>query len=515
MTGIKNDLDIESAVNIDRKLSGSDIVESILIPPENLSAMMRPHFCPIQTYPPRQIPVTSTAFSSLPLSADFLANLKLLEYETMTPIQAHSLPAMLKGQDIQAQAKTGSGKTAAFGIALLNSIDSKSFQTQALVLCPTRELADQVSKEIRRLARPIANTKILTLCGGTAIGPQFGSLEHTPHIVVGTPGRILKHLQKGSLKLNRLKTLVLDEGDRMLDMGFHEDIMLIIDKTPTQRQTLLFSATLPDEIKDISAVVQKNPMDIQVESLHSEKHIKQVFYEIAKGERLSTLVSLIQHYQPESSVVFCNRKQQCQELTDQLQELGLHALALHGDLEQKERDQVLVQFSNKSCSILIATDVAARGLDIKDLNAVINFELSPDPEVHIHRIGRTGRAGNEGLALSIFTPSEVKKVSAIEHYQDSPVNIDNPSSLKPREHFELRPPMVTLCIGGGRKSKVRAGDILGALTANTDLQGKHIGKIDLFDYQSFVAVERPFAKQALSILSQGKIKGRKFRVRKL
>jgi ATP-independent RNA helicase DbpA len=463
----------------------------------------------------RQPSVTSTDFSSLPLSAEFLANLQSLDYTSMTPIQAHSLPPMLKGLDIQAQAKTGSGKTAAFGIALLNRIEPKSFRTQALVLCPTRELADQVSKELRRLARPVANTKILTLCGGTPIGPQYGSLERTPHIVVGTPGRILKHLQKGSLKLNSLKTLVLDEGDRMLDMGFHEDIMLIIDNTPTHRQTLLFSATLAHEIKAISAVVQKNPVDIQVESVHSEKHIRQIFYEIQKGERLQGLVALLQHYQPESCVVFCNRKQQCQEVADQLSGQGLHALALHGDLEQKERDEVLVRFSNKSSSILIATDVAARGLDIKELSAVINYELSPDPEVHIHRIGRTGRAGHEGLALSLFTPSEVKKVSAIENAQQRPVQIDQPASLKQDNHFELTPPMVTLCINGGRKGKVRAGDILGALTSNTGLQGNQIGKIDLFDHLSYVAIERKVAKQALSILSQGKIKGRMFRVRRL
>jgi ATP-independent RNA helicase DbpA len=459
--------------------------------------------------------VTSTTFSSLPLSADFLANLEALEYRSMTPIQAQSLPAMLNGQDIQAQAKTGSGKTAAFGIALLNRIDPTRFQTQALVLCPTRELADQVSKELRRLARPIANTKILTLCGGSAIGPQFASLEFSPHIVVGTPGRILKHLQKGSLKLNRLQTLVLDEGDRMLDMGFHEDIMLIIDHTPPQRQTLLFSATLPDAIKQISSIVQKDPLDIQVESLHSEKHIKLIFYEIEKGERLNALILLLQNFQPESSVVFCNRKQQCQELADELWQQGFHALALHGDMEQKERDEVLVRFSNKSSSILIATDVAARGLDIKDLSAVINYELSPDPEVHIHRIGRTGRAGNEGLALSLFMPSEVKKVNAIEAYLDSSLRIDDSSSLEPREVFKLIPPMVTLCISGGRKSKVRAGDILGALTSQSALTGKQIGKIDLFDMQSYVAVEYPVAKQALQILSEGNIKGRRFRVRRL
>ena len=433
----------------------------------------------------------------------------------MTPIQAKSLPDILEGKDLLAQAKSGSGKTAAFGIGLLYKLDTQTYQTQALVLCPTRELADQVSKEIRRLARALPNTKILTLCGGTPIAPQLASLEHQPHIVVGTPGRILKHLQKGTLKLDGLKTLVLDEADRMLDMGFHEDIMRIIDETPSQRQTLLFSATYPDEINDISGTIQNDPVDVQVDTLHDNKNIKQVFYEIRKGERSKTLVALLQHYRPESSVVFCNRKQQCRELAEELWQQGFHALALHGDLEQKERDQVLVQFINKSSSILIATDVAARGLDIKELHAVINYELSSDAEVHIHRIGRTGRVGNQGLALSLFLASEQFRIKAIEEYQNNPVNIEKISSLKTRENFRLSPPMVTLCINAGRKNKVRAGDILGALTANTMLPGKQIGKIDIFDNLAYVAVERPIAKQALKILSEGKIKGRKFKVRKL
>ncbi len=433
----------------------------------------------------------------------------------MTPIQAQSLPAILKGKDLLAQAKTGSGKTAAFGIGILHNLEPQEYKMQALVLCPTRELADQVSKELRRLARAIPNTKILTLCGGVPTAPQYASLEHQPHIVVGTPGRILQHLQKGSLKTNSLTMLVLDEADRMLDMGFSEDIMQIIDMTPSKRQTLLFSATYPDEIKYISDTIQKDPVDVRVEASHENKKIKQVFYEIQKGERTKTLVTALKHYRPESSVIFCNRKQQCKELAEELWQQGFHVLALHGDLEQRERDQVLVQFSNKSSSILIATDVAARGLDIKDLQAVINFELSPDPEVYIHRIGRTGRAGNEGLALSLFMPSEAPKVTKIEEYLKTSVNIEKLTSLKPRENFRLSPPMVTLCINAGRKDKIRAGDILGALTKNTNLPGKQIGKIDLFDNIAYVAVERPIAKQALKILTEGKIKGRKFRVRKL
>ena len=459
--------------------------------------------------------MTTTRFSTLPLNAEFLSNLKSLSYNNMTPIQAKSLPEILQGKDVQAQAKTGSGKTAAFGIGLLHRLDSQNYQTQALVLCPTRELADQVSKEIRRLARPIPNTKILTLCGGTAIGSQLASLEHQPHIVVGTPGRILKHLQKQSLVLDDLKTLVLDEADRMLDMGFHDEIMKIIEFAPLQKQTLLFSATYPDEIKDISKTVQHDPVDIRVESLHDKNKIKQVFYEIDKGERTKTLIALLHHYRPESSVVFCNRKHQVKELAEELWQQGIHVLALHGDLEQKDRDQVLVQFSNRSCSVLVATDVAARGLDIKDLHAVINFEISQDPEIHIHRIGRTGRADKTGLALSLFMPSEAQKINAIEKMQNDSVHIEKTSSLKMRENFKLRPAMVTLCINSGRKDKMRPGDILGALTANEQLSGKQIGKIDLFDNLTYVAIEQQIAKQALKILSEGKIKGRKCRVRKL
>jgi len=459
--------------------------------------------------------MTSTAFSSLPLSAEFLRNISSLNYKEMTPIQAQSLPAILAGKDLLAQAKTGSGKTAAFAIGLLNKLETRNYQTQALILCPTRELADQVSTEIRRLARAIPNTKLVTLCGGKPMAAQLVSLEHAPHIVVGTAGRILKHLEKETLKLEGLKTLVLDEADRMLDMGFYDDIMCVIDKTPQQKQTLLFSATYPDQIKTISNKIQNNPVDVRVEAVHDNKIIKQVFYEIEAGERTKTLITLLQHYRPESSIVFCNTKQQCQELANELWQQGFHALALHGDLDQRDRDQVLIQFSNKSSSILIATDVAARGLDIKDLQAVINFELSPDAEIHIHRIGRTGRAGNQGLALSLFMPSEKFRIEAIEEFCKSPVRIDKTSSLKIKEHNKLIPPMTTLGINGGRKDKVRAGDILGALTASKDIQGNQIGKIDIFDKYAYVAVEQAIAKQALEILSEGKIKGRKFKVCRL
>jgi len=442
-----------------------------------------------------------------------LANIESLGFQSMTPIQAQSLPVILTGNDLLAQAKTGSGKTAAFAIGLLHKLDVLCYQTQAMIICPTRELADQVSKEIRRLASHIPNTKIVTLCGGKPLSPQLNSLQRAPHIVVGTPGRLLKHLEKGSLDTRELKTLILDEADRMLDMGFHDDIMRIIERLPSQRQTLLFSATYPAEIRKISNTIQINPKEVRIEATHDHQIIKQIFCEIKSGERTSALVSVLQHYQPESCVVFCNRKQQCQELADELWQQGFHAIALHGNHDQKKRDQVLIQFSNKSSSILVATDVAARGLDIKDLQIVINFELSSDPENYIHRIGRTGRAGNQGMALSLFTSAEKPKLETIEQYQNSPVIINNISSFKAQSNHKILPSMVTLCISGGRKNKVRAGDILGALTANSTLSGNQVGKIDIAETLSYVAVQHDVAKHALQILSDGKIKGRQFKVR--
>ena len=347
------------------------------------------------------------------------------------------------------------------------------------------------------------------------IGPQIASLQHQPHIVVGTPGRLLKLLKQESLKLEQCTGLVLDEADRMLDMGFHDDIMAIIEAMPKQRQTLLFSATYPAEIKRISRKVQQDPTDIQVEALHPDNKIEQIFYQVENQQRSETTIALLRHFEPQSTLVFCNRKQQCREVCADLRQAGFHALALHGDLEQKERDQVLVQFANHSSSVLIATDVAARGLDIKDLSAVINYELSPDPEIHIHRIGRTGRAEQSGLALSLFKPSEAPKLVAIEKLQQHPVQQKDSADLSPKSLYTLKPGMVTLCIQGGRKNKIRPGDILGALTAGKELDGKQIGKIDLFDIIAYVAVNRDCASQALNILSNGKIKGRKYKVRKI
>lgn len=459
--------------------------------------------------------MTDTAFSTLPLSPAMLANLDSLGYLSMTAIQARALPAILAGKDLIAQAKTGSGKTAAFGIGLLNRLNARYLGCQALVLCPTRELADQVARDIRRLARGEDNIKVLTLCGGVPGGPQRASLEHGAHIIIGTPGRVQEHIERGSLVLDGLNMLVLDEADRMLDMGFYDSIATIIARAPARRQTLLFSATYAGTVKKLAGNFMREPAFIKVEALHDDSQIEQRFYEIDPTQRQEAVVKVLASYRPESSVAFCFTKQQCQQVADYLAANGISAMALNGDLEQKDRDQVLAMFANRSLSVLVATDVAARGLDIEALDMVINVELARNAETHIHRVGRTGRAGNKGMAVSLVAPAEARRAQAIEDMQGKPLNWHPYASLKPRAGEPLQPPMVTLCIAAGRKDKLRPGDILGALTGEAGIPASQVGKITLFDFQAFVAVERGVAALALQRLSSGKIKGRSLRVRAL
>ncbi len=459
--------------------------------------------------------MASDRFSSLPIPTTQIANLESLGYTKMTSIQAQALPVVLKRQDLIAKAKTGSGKTAVFGIGLLNQLNPQLFSVQALVICPTRELADQVGKEIRKLARSIPNVKLVSLCGGKPFAPQSASLEYGAHVVVGTPGRLIDHLQRGTLKLDKLTTLVLDEADRMLDMGFFDDIKRIISEIPDTRQTLLFSATYPDSVRKMSRSIQRNPVTVNVQSDHQQNQIEQLFYEVKKHERNNTLLALFEHYQPESTLVFCHTKKQCDEVAKYLFEHQIEALALHGDLDQRERDQVLVRFANNSCSVLVATDVAARGLDIKSLQVVINYELPRDPAIYVHRIGRTGRAGETGIALSIFTQSEQVRINAIEAFLNKPCIQDVPASLDRDQTYKLESAMKTIQIDAGRTNKLRPGDILGALTGEAGMNATQIGKIDIFDRFSYVAVENAALRKALNYLATGKVKGRNIRARKV
>ena len=460
----------------------------------------------------------ATDFAALPLTPQTLANLQQLGYLQMTPIQAASLPPALLGRDLIAQAKTGSGKTAAFALALLANLNARRFAVQAMVLCPTRELADQVTTEIRRLARAEENIKVVTLCGGVALRGQLASLEHGAHIVVGTPGRIMDHLDRGSLSLEALNTLVLDEADRMLDMGFFDDIAKVARLCPKERQTLLFSATYPEGIAKLSAQFMKSPQQITVQAQHEEGKIRQRWYEVKDGERLHAVSLLLNHFRPPSTLAFCNTKQQCRDLVQVLQAQGFSALALFGELEQRERDQVLVQFANRSCSVLVATDVAARGLDIADLEAVINVDVTPDAEVHIHRIGRTGRVDAEGLVLNLASMDEMGSVGKIEQLQGRESEWHPLAELaagKTDAQSPLQPPMATLQIIGGRKEKIRAGDVLGALTGAAGFTREQVGKINVNEFSTYVAVDRRIAREAVHKLSTGRVKGKTVKVRLL
>lgn len=457
--------------------------------------------------------MSHVTFANLDLPSALLENLTGMGYTEMTPIQAATLPKILQGHDVIGQGKTGSGKTAAFALGILAKLQVKRFRVQSLVLCPTRELADQVAGEIRKLARSIHNIKVLTLCGGVPFGPQLGSLEHGAHIIVGTPGRVEEHLTKGSLKLTDLTTLVLDEADRMLEMGFQPTLDAILAFAPKSRQTLLFSATYPKQIADLVARLMNAPSLIQVESQHSDQSIQQQFFAVgSNSERLQAVQLLLKAYQPVSSVVFCNTRKETQEVADALADAGFSVLALHGDLEQRDRDQTLVRFASKSVSVLVATDVAARGLDIDALDAVINYQLAHDVDTHTHRIGRTGRAGSSGLACSLFSPQDGYKIALLEDQLAAPITPTALPELSLLNKAPNQPPMTTLWIDAGKRQKLRAGDVLGALTADQQLSRDHIGKISLFEDWSYVAVRSDILQIALQMFQQG-IKGRFIRVK--
>lgn len=457
-----------------------------------------------------------TDFATLPLASELLTNLDSLGYHAMTPIQAKSLPPMLAGRDLIAQAMTGSGKTAAFGLGLLSRLTPSSAQVQGLVLCPTRELADQVAGELRRLARSLPNIKVMVLCGGVPIGPQLASLEHGAHLVVGTPGRVQDHLRKGTLVLDGLTTLVLDEADRMLDMGFAPAIEAIIEETPPSRQTWLFSATYSEGVRAVAETLMRDPATVEASEVHDETTIQQHFYRVKDDTaRFEALCLLLRYHLPPSSVVFCNTRQETLEVADALDDAGFSALALNGDLEQRDRDRILELFTNRSISILVATDVAARGLDIDSLDVVFNYRIARELEAHTHRIGRTGRAGRSGKAFTLVGESEGYRLEALGELLGETLAVEPIPSGRGMDTQPLRPAMVTLQLDGGRKQKVRPGDILGALTGDGGIAGDQVGRIKVLERSAYVAVQRNVAAAALEQLGAGKLKGRSFRARRV
>ena len=449
-------------------------------------------------------------FSILGLRPELLTSLEQLGYLQMTPIQAHALPHILTGADVLGKAKTGSGKTAAFGLGLLNRL-SPALRTQALVLCPTRELADQVAAELRRLAQRSANTRIITVCGGRPFRDQKLALSHGCQVVVGTPGRIADHLRKGTLRLDALEVLVLDEADRMLDMGFVDEVQGIVESCPPTRQTLLFSATFPTQITALSADVQRAPIAVEVASTVEAEQLRQLVFRCAFDRRPSMVAQLLAEYRPDSALIFCETRGDCDQLANFLTQHGAPALALHGRLEQRERDDVLVQFAHGSVRLLVATNVAARGLDIPSLPLVLVAELSPEPKSHVHRIGRTGRASEAGLALSIVArPAEETRLAQIEDFLGAPI-APGPDPTSGNDLAFLAPLNQTVMILSGRKDKLRKGDVLGALVKDGGIPSDAIGRIDLTAKTCAIAIARAHAPTAWKYLQRARIKKKRVR----
>jgi len=454
------------------------------------------------------------SFKNLGLCDQLLRAIKEQGYDEPTPVQKEAIPVILKKRDILAGAQTGTGKTAGFTLPMLQLLHEhkddkrKRHQVRALILTPTRELASQVQESVELYGKFLP-FKSCVIFGGVKINPQITALSKGMDIVVATPGRLLDHISQKTIDLSKVDFLILDEADRMLDMGFSEEINEVLEFAPKERQTLLFSATYTDEILDISATLQKDAVNIKTTSTETTNKITEYFYEVEHGQKLNTLVNIFTNFKPENVIVFCNTKIEADEIANSLQKKNIDALAIHGDLEQYERNDVLVQFANKSATVLVATDVAARGLDIKELSMVVNYDIPHGEETYTHRIGRTGRAGAEGLAFTLYEANEVRNA---DEYKNETRIFEDGTSLKVVYGFDMKPANVTLVIEGGKKDKVRAGDLLGALTGDAGLQGSSIGKIDIYERQSYVAIENSKIDEAHDKLKNGKIKGKKFSV---
>ncbi len=461
----------------------------------------------------------ATDFASLPLSPGALAALEVLGFERLLPVQAQTLPDILAGRDVLARADTGSGKTLAFGLGVLAAL-KPPLHVQALVLCPTRELAEQVAQELRRLACRTPNVKVLCLCGGLPFAPQRASLKQGAHVLVGTPGRVHEHLRKGSVSLAQLKVLVLDEADRMLDMGFEPQLAMVLEHVPRERQTLLFSATYPPAIAELSRSYQRDALhvDVPTPALASSAdeparatNVTHAFHRVAAHQRLAALARWLGHHRPGSTLVFCNTRSECEAVSSELRALGWVAASIHGELSQRERQHVQRLFAGGSCSVLVATDVAARGWDLADLQAVVSFGLARDPTVHVHRVGRTGRLGRAGLVVNLVSAEDAAALAALERAsgQATFAELPPPSAEPPP-----RPPNVTLLLNAGKDKKLRPADILGALTAEGGLAGADVGAIHIDDSTSYVAVSAGCAERALGLLRERKVKGRAVRARR-
>ena len=515
-------------------------------------------------------------FEDLGVDERILRAVTEMGFEEATPIQAKAIPEVMTGQDIIGQAQTGTGKTASFGIPMLQKVDPKNKHVQAIVLCPTRELAIQSADEIRKLAKFMHGIKVLPIYGGQDIVKQIRSLKTGVQVLIGTPGRVMDHMRRHTIKLDDLKIVVLDEADEMLNMGFREDIETILSQTPEDRQTLLFSATMPQPIMEIARTYQKNAKIVKVVKRElTVANIEQYYYEVRPKNKEEVLSRLLDIYNPALSVVFCNTKRQVDELVEGLKGRGYFAEGLHGDMKQQQRDRVMNGFRNGRTEILVATDVAARGIDVDDVDAVFNYDLPQDDEYYVHRIGRTGRAGKNGKAFTFITGREFYKLKDIQRYCRTKIiakqvpSLNDVANVKADKIFEkvagmidednLKPyirmieeklekedyttldlaaaflrmaladedksvevddfgdtgaedGMVRLFINIGKNQKARPGDILGAIAGETGIAGSLIGTIDMYDKYTFVEVPKEYARDVLNAMSHARIKGRNINI---
>ncbi len=462
----------------------------------------------------------ATSFSSLGLSKQLMEGIEALEFTQMTLTQQVCLPDVLAGKDVAVQAKTGSGKTLAFALGLLSKIEIEAKKPQALIMCPTRELAEQVAEQVRLIAKRMANLKVVTLVGGMPMGPQIISLRYGSNVVVGTPGRIMDHIGKRTLSLKKVNCFVLDEADRMLDMGFEDEMRVVMhhlsqNAQAATRQTLLFSATFPEKIKSITDQYQRDAKIIKVEDGQAAPNIEQQAYRISNEHRTQAVAALLTHHQIESTIVFCRTRIETRELSEELYQMGFAAAGLHGDLEQSERSQVLARFANKTVSVLVATDVAARGLDIERVDLIINHRVSEDIDTHTHRIGRTGRAEEKGLAITLIDDAEESRLDEIAAKTDAKINKLHIQGVRFHANRIREPEYVCIAVDGGKRDKLRPGDILGALTKEAEIPGEDIGKISISARHAYIAIKARSVKRALNQFREKRIKGKRFKARKL
>ena len=455
----------------------------------------------------------ATTFQDLKLNPTILQNLQELNYTTPTPIQLSAIPLLLSGQDVAAQAETGSGKTAAFGLPIIQQVNPEQQQIQALILVPTRELALQVRQELKQYARNIPNLKISAFYGGHSFSQERASLAHPPQIAVATPGRLTDHLFRKTLDLSTVKQLVLDEADKLLEMGFEEEIDQIMEAIPAKRQAILFSATMPQDVQDLIKESLKNPQFVKASANAIPDQLKLIGVKVEQPQKQDVVVSLLKTIDAGGTVVFCNTRAAADELAHALKAEGIAARPLHGGMEQPDRDKMMTLFRNGTTQVLVATDLAARGLDIALLETIVHYELPDDLAAYQHRSGRTGRAGKKGTVYTLATQRDERKLRDWDQVRmDAWLKADELLKNAPAQQTAQVATFTTITINAGRKDKISPRDIVGALIAETGLASDKIGKIEVQDRASFVAVPSADAQTIAEKLSNGKIKGRRFRV---